>query len=113
MERGLRLYITGMPIRKSMTGYEAKGTVTNDNDDEVDVVFEYDYEAAEKPQGNPDLPNPGPGRDEDITLTSIRNINDGTEIDPSTVSFDLEKIMDVTKEVSGLGLKWYRRMAGL
>lgn len=109
----MRLMINGTPKRMTMSGFGVKGVLSDDNDNEVPVSVMYDYMAAEAPQGNPDRPNPGPGRDTSVEITEITRDDTGEQVNPQSVEFDEAEFIEATAEITNTGRNWNRRMAGL
>lgn len=108
-----KLLIDGMPKRITRTGYEVKAVCVCDDEEEMPVLVRYDYMPQESAQGNPDLPNPGPGQDSSVEITEIIDITNQTTIDPTEVDFDEGSFIEATQERLGEGVNWNRRMAGM
>ena len=109
----MRLHLDGIPKRMTLSGFGVKCILSDDNDVETPVSVMYDYMRPERAQGNPDRPNPGPGRDASVEITEIRRLDDGSRIDPAGVEFDEADFIETTAEVTNTGRAWNRRMAGL
>jgi hypothetical protein len=109
----MRLYVDGVPKRTSMSGFVIAGMVYDDNDQEIPVIVSFDYSPAERPQGNPDKPNPGPGRDAGVDITEVTRKDGGGKYDPATIEFDAADFFDAVEELSNTSVGWNRRMAGV
>lgn len=109
----MRLHLDGIPKRMTLSGFGVKCILSDDNDVETPVSVMYDYMRAERAQGNPDRPNPGPGRDAEVDITEIKRLDNGESIDPRSVEFDAGEFLEATEEITNTGRNWNRRMAGL
>lgn len=109
----MQLFLDGIPKRMTLSGFGVKGTLVDDNDQEVSVSVMYDYMRPERAQGNPDRANPGPGREASVEITEITRADNGERVDPQTVTFDEAEFIEATAEVTNTGRKWNQRMAGL
>ena len=112
----MNLFLDGIPTKRGKHGgYVVDCVFSDDDGPDVPVLVTFDYQPGEAAQCNPDRPNPGPGCESSIELTSAVRKSDGREMNVLQLDFDehefMTAVMDTNRRFEDVA--WLRKIAGI